>query len=266
MRRNGFLAGLVAIGSVLSWWLLSIDPSLDLPLWLTLTVLALYPILSTILSRERWWLFLVASALGTIAGMISGFMIWPPDPLFWEGGQIVLIAMAAAFIFLALIVGLALRRVTVSNEGLRLAVWIMLASCVAYGPILLALTPSLVAKRVVRNDRLAAERFEALRVAAERTNAEPGGVARICDGKTLKQHYSGPPFSDTDWKYIAGNFVTEDGYDFGVEIYCPEPGLYMIEAMPVREKGDGTRRFCADVSGGIGCGMGDHEKCLPCVK
>jgi hypothetical protein len=266
MRKNGPLVGLVAIGSVLSWWLLSIDPSLDLPWWLTLAVLALYPILSTILSRERWWLFLVASAFGTIAGMISGFMIWPPDPLFWEGGQVVLIALAAAFILLAFIVGLAVRRVAASNEGLRLAVWIGLASCVAYGPILLALTPPLVARRVVRNDRIAAERFEALRVAVEQTNAEPGGIARICDGKTLKQHYSGPPFSDTDWRYIAGNSVQEDGYYFGIDIYCPQPTAYVIDAAPIREKGDGSRRFCADASGKAGCGLGTHEECLPCAR
>ncbi len=257
---------MTVIGSALSWWLLSIDPSLDLPWWLTLAVLALYPILSTILSRERWWLFLVASALGTLAGMIGGFMIWPPDPLFWEGGQILLMMIAAGFVLLALIVGLAVRRITVSDGRLRRVLWIALACCVAFGPTVLALTPPLVAKRVARNDKLAAERFEALRSAVEQTKREPGGIARICDGKTLKQHYSGPPFSDNDWRYIAGNFVHEDGYYFGIWIYCPEPERYVLDAGPFRLQGDGTRRFCEDDAGKVGCETGTHEECLSCAK
>lgn len=266
MHKNGLLVAMTAIGSALNWWLLSMDPSLDLPWWLTLAVPALYPILSTILFPERWWLFLVASALGTLAGMISGFMIWPPDPLFWEGGQIFLMMIAAGFVLLALIVGLAVRRMIVSDARLRLAVWVALASCAAYGPIVLALTPPLVAMRVARNDKLAAERFEALRGSVEQTKKEPGGVARICDGKTLKQHYSGPPFSESDWRYIAGNFVQEDGYYFGISIYCPEPETYVLEAAPIRQQGDGTRRFCADVSGKVGCGTGDRGECLPCTR
>jgi len=269
MRRDALLVVLTAIGSALCWLTVAMEPSLEFPWWLPLAIFALCPILSTILSRERWWLFLLASAFGTIAGAISGFTIWPLDPLFWEGGEYVLMALAAAFVLLALIVGLAVRRTTVSNERLRCVLWVGLACCVAYGPIVLALTPPLVALRVARNDRLAAERFGALKNAVERTRAESGNPGRICDGQSLKRNYSGPPFSERDWKYIAGNYVKEDGYILGISIYCPEPGNYTIDVRPEREKGDGTRRFCSDESGRAGCGFessNSWSSCIPCTK
>lgn len=266
MRRDASLFALTATGAALCWLTLAMEQSLELPWWLPLAISALYPILSTILSRERWWLFLLASAFGAIAGAVRGFTIWPLDPLFWEGGEYLLLVLAALFVLLALIVGLAVRRTTVSNGRLRRVIWVGLACCVAYGPIVLVLTPPLVAMRVARNDRLAAERFEGLKVAVEQTKEEPGGVARICDGRTLKEHYSGPPFSDTDWRYMAGNFVQKDGYRFGIWIYCPQPEKYVVAAQPMRQKGDGTRQFCADDSGNAGCGMGTHEECLPCSR
>lgn len=266
MRRDASLFVMTAAGSALCWLTEVMDPRLELPWWLPLAICALYPILSTILSRERWRLFLIASVFGTIAGTISGITIWPLDPLFWEGGEYLLMMLAVGYLLLAILVGLTVRSATLSNGPFRRNVWIALTCCVAYGPIVLALTPSLVAIRMTRNDRLAAERFQGLRVAVEQTKAEPGGSPRICDGRTLKEHYSGPPFSDTDWRFIAGNSVQKDGYYFGIWIYCPQPEKYVVEAQPINEKGDGTRRFCADDSGKVGCGMGIHEECLPCTR
>lgn len=265
VSKDALLAALTAIGWVGCWWVECMVPSLDLPWWLPLAVAVLYPILSTILSRERWWLFLLASAIGTIGGIISGFTIWPPDPLIWEGAVYVVIPLAAGFILLALVLGLT-SRVSMSDGMLRRILWITLVCSVAFGPTVLFLTTPLVAKRVARNDELAAERFASLKSAVEQTKAEAGGMERICDGKTLKQHYSGPPFSDTDWRYIAGNSVREDGYHFGIFIYCPQPDAYVVEAAPIRESGDGTRRFCADNSGMVGCELGTREECLPCTK
>jgi hypothetical protein len=134
---------------------------------------------------------------------------------------------------------------------------------------MLTLTSPLVTKRVARNDRLAAERFVALKNAVERTRAESGNPGRICDGQALKRHYSGPPFSEKDWKYVAGNYVKEDGYVLGIWIYCPEPGNYTIDVRPEREKGDGTRKFCSDESGRVGCGIESSSSgysCTPCKK
>jgi hypothetical protein len=199
--------------------------------------------------------------------MCVGYAIWwPADGIEASYVPLLVAVGTLAEAVVSLVAALVGRKIRVPNEKYRRTIWAALVCCVAFGPVAVALTPPLVAKRVVRNDRLAAGRFEALRVAVEQTSAEPGGVARICDGKTLKQHYSGPPFSDTDWRYIAGNSVREDGYYFGIWIDCPQPDAYVVEAAPIRQEGDGTRRFCADSSGMIGCGLGTHEECLPCAK
>jgi hypothetical protein len=119
--------------------------------------------------------------------------------------------------------------------------------------LLLALTPPLVAHRIALNDHAAAERFESLKIAVQQNASDPKDQVRVCDGSALKRHYSGPRFSEEDWHRITGNYVKQDGYFFMV--YCREQGGYTIDAMPGRNKGDGTRRFCTDESGRIGCGM-----------
>ena len=101
----------------------------------------------------------------------------------------------------------------------------------------------------------------------ERTAAEVKDPNHLCDGAELEHHYSGPPFSDEDWRRITGNYVKQDGYFFMV--YCREKGGYTIDAGPARERGDGTRRFCTDESGKVGCRMEwDHSRhqCLPCQR
>jgi hypothetical protein len=115
----------------------------------------------------------------------------------------------------------------------------------------LALTPLLVVSRVARNDRVAEKRFVLLKHAVEHTLTEADGPARICDGQTLKLHYSGPPFSENDWRYIAGNAVKEDGCTSWVN--CHEKEGYSIDARPAREKGDGTRHFCIGETGRVKC-------------
>ena len=146
-------------------------------------------------------------------------------------------------------------------------IWIALIGCVAFGPVTLALTPPPVAHRVARTDRIAAQRFESLKNAAEQAAIEAGDSDSICAGSVLKPHYFGPTFSEGDWRYIAGNYVMHDGYAFG--IWCHQQGGYTIDAYPLRIKGDGTRRFCADESGKVGCGIEWNRSrmaCLPCTK
>lgn len=74
--------------------------------------------------------------------------------------------------------------------------------------------------------------------------AEADGPARICNGQALRPHYFGPPFSENDWQYIAGNEVKEDGYNFYIN--CHEKNGNSIDARPAGERGDGTRHFCTD--------------------
>jgi hypothetical protein len=120
----------------------------------------------------------------------------------------------------------------------------------AFGPITVIVTPPLVAQRVARNDRVAAERMASLNRAGLRIIAELGDPQLICDQSTLESHYFGPPFRERDWRYIAGNYVKRDGYIFG--IYCHQGTGYLIDARPERRQGDGTHTFCADERGTIG--------------
>jgi hypothetical protein len=114
---------------------------------------------------------------------------------------------------------------------------------------------------------MAAERFASLKNAVERTAVEARDPSRLCDGTVLEHHYSGPPFSNENWHRITGNYVKQDGYFFMV--YCREKGGYTIDAGPARERGDGTRRFCTDESGTVGCRTEldpSRHQCLPCQK
>jgi hypothetical protein len=90
------------------------------------------------------------------------------------------------------------------------------------------------------------------------------------------QRFAVIPFSDEDWRVIADNYVRQDGYTFihqdgySYMVYCREKaGGYTIAAFPARDQGDGTRQFCADESGRLGCRMewnGSRFGCLPCKK
>jgi hypothetical protein len=174
----------------------------------------------------------------------------------------VAVAAMLATILVSVVASLIARKVSVSNERRRV-VWLALLCCIAFGPIALALTPTLVAQRLVRNDRMAAERFESLKNAVERTRSESGDPARICDGQILKQHYSGPPFSEEDWHRITGNYVKQNGYAFG--IYCHEKDGYTIDAFPDRARADGTLRFCTDESRKVGCGTEFNRSRYACI-
>jgi hypothetical protein len=268
MRSDAFLVFLAVMGSALCWWPVSMEPNLDLPLWVPLACAALCIGLSTTLSRRRWSLFVLASAIGAFGGLCLSYAIWwPSDPI---AGPLVPYSVAAgtiAVLLLSLVAGLAGRKLSPLTEAYRSTIWVALLGLVAFGPVTFALTPPLVGYRIARNDRVAAERFASLKNAVERTAAEAGDPKRICGGSALQRHYAGPPFSDEDWRRITGNYVKQDGYFFMV--YCRENGGYTVDAGPVRDRGDGTRRFCTDESGRLGCGMEwnrSRNKCLPCMK
>jgi hypothetical protein len=267
MRSNTLLVLLTALSSAVCWWPLFVQPNLELPFWSSLACATLCTGLSTALAATCWPLLLLISGLGTFGGLCLGIMIWPPsDPI---GAAIIPYYVAAntlAVILVALSAGFIMRRRSISNEISRRTVLAAIFACAAFGPVTLALTPTVVRHRIDGDDRLAGDRFAALKNAVERT-AEAEGSSQICDGTALRRRYAGPPFSDTDWRRITGNFVKQDGYFFMV--YCREKGGYTIDARPARERGDGTRRFCTDESGRVGCRVewdGSRYKCLPCPK
>ncbi len=270
MRPNAVLVLLVAIGSALCWWPLILEPSLDLPWWVPLLVIGLCCCLATILSEGRLFRFLAASSISTMTGLLFGYVTWPMEDGIAQSYAGIATAFATGAVALvSLVAGLVGRSVPVSSEKGRRAVWIALAGCVAFGPVVLAVRPQVIALRVARNDHLAAERFESLKLAVERTRLEPGNPARICEGPALKRNYTGPQFSEKDWRYIAGNYVQADGYVFGMFIDRSQPSHYAIDVRPARGKADGTRTFCTDETRKVGCNVSwnpPQYQCIPCLE
>ncbi len=205
-----------------------------------------------------WARVVKASIVGTVVGLCLGFWLWwPSDGISASFVPLGVAAATVASAAVVLVVGFALKKFSVSNRELRRVVWGGLLCCVASGPVVVALTPPLVASRVARNDRLTAERFAALRNAVQQSLAAGGDPERKCEGAVLRLHYSGPPFSESSWRYIHGNAVKENGYFFALR--CGQNGEYRLDVTPAREKGDGTRQFCADQSGTAAYTIGRNQ-------
>jgi hypothetical protein len=270
MRTNTIILLAIATCSAVSWWPVILEPALDLPWWVPLTVIALCSASATALSNGGWLKVVAVSAAATFAGLVVGYSLWPlEDGIAQSYAGLAATAATLAVALESLGAGLLARRLSGASNNYRRVIWLVLAGCVAFGPVALAIRPSIIAHRVARNDRIAADRFQSLKAAVERTRMGPANAARICDGYSLKSNYSGPPFSAESWRYIAGNYVKEDGYLFGIVIDCNQPVRYTIDARPARGRADGTRAFCSDESGRIGCGMEWNRSrydCAPCAK
>ena len=270
MYKSSLLVVLAGAGVALAW-----GPTLNrlgLAGWLPLVIVALVTAFSTLLSGGHWPRFLLASVVGTFSVLCGHLAYWRVGSRYAPNlaGEVAVIAaetlVAAA---VSLTAGFAVRRFSLSNPKLRRAIWISLSGTLMLPLVALALTPTLVAQRIARNNRLASVRFEALKRAVEDARSETGNTDRICDSALLRRHYSGPPFSDGEWRFVTGSYVIEEGYLFGIR--CPdEEGTFTIEARPIRDRGDGTREFCTDESGAVGCRLAwsesRYERCLPCAK
>lgn len=237
--RQPFLLMLTFAGSLLCWLPGFVRPSLDLPLLLPLLPVGLLSGLSATLADRRWQCVLASSA-GTFAGLTVGCSIRPdPDGATQSYYGVIVVGVTLLTISISVISGLAGLVVSRSIGKRRNAIWIALVCSAMYGPIALLLTPPLAARRITRNETLASERFSGLKSAVERTYAGAGTLDCAFDGQALKRNYSGPPFSENDWRRIAGNAVKQDGYVFG--ILCYQDG-YVIDASPERER----KTACAD--------------------
>lgn len=266
MTRHEFaLVGLVLLSSGLCWLPIIVEPNLGLSPWLPAVFASFCAGLGAILSRRRWWLYAVAVPLGSFVGICSGLSFWWPKdgeaaalvPLGVSIETVLITAASALAAFLA-------HKTAIHQRRVRKAAWSLLVSLLVFGPVTLALTPPLVKIRVARNDRLAAQRFESLKTALERS-ADVG--SNFCDGAALRRAYSGPAFSESNWRRIAGNYVTQDGYLFG--IYCHSGRTeYLIDVHPAQQEGYGTRQFCSDQSRTIGCDAQWNSDgfCHPCGR
>jgi hypothetical protein len=268
MTKDRLLVVLNGTGALLCWLPAMVEPNRAIPLWLPLTLVASGTAVLTILRSRDWLLFVGASVLGTFVGLVVGFEIWPPtDPV--AAPYLKLFVLVATLITLlsSLFIGLASRKVFVSNQTLRRVLWIILGGYVSFGPIALALTPRLVTRRLARNDRLAASRIQSLTNAVRQTVAEAGDPERVCNWEDLRRHYSGPTFSQEEWQHITSRYVERDGYSY--RVYCQEVGGFAIEALRARNEANGTRHLCADEAHSIGCDLGSNgvrQVCKPCAR
>ena len=249
MLRGAVLIVVTALGSAWCWWPVIREPSLDFSRWILLGVIALMALCATLLARRLWLSLVAAATLGSFVGMCAGQAMWPSDDGIANSyaGIVFLIATFAVLVA-SLAAALAGRAIAVTNSIARAVLWTALLGCIAFGPVMMALTPPLVARRVARNDELAAKRLAGMKMAIESTQAETNGARQSCDAHVLSHRYSGPSFGESDWLRVLGDSaVKEDGYIFLVK--CSGNGAYKIAALPDRIKGDGTRSFCTDESG-----------------
>jgi hypothetical protein len=163
-RGDAQLVVLTTAGSALCWWPIIMTPNLDLPQWSPLIVIALLSATSTVLSGGHWLRSVLACSAGALAGSLTGFMIWfPTDP---EGGGLVPIGIIVSFAvatIVSLFSALIVCKLTVLTFSARRFLWIAFGLSLVAGPATLAITPPAVAHRVAHNDRLAGQRFGALK-------------------------------------------------------------------------------------------------------
>lgn len=261
MTQKRILLPLTFAGSAVCWWPAIITPSLNFSRWLLILLVALITCVPTLLQSGRDAIaFIGAATAGSCVGILSGVILWPsPDPIANSYALFAVLIGTAAGAGAALVGGsvafLAVWIRPVSNGAVRAALWALLALCLAFGPVLFALTKPLIKLRIARNESIAAARFSSLKNAVEQTKASVGEGApgNICDGQSLQKHYLGPHFNEQDWSRISGNYVEEDGYVYMIS--CRQQGRYLLEArpkMPVAY-GTGVRTFCADESGEVAC-------------
>ncbi len=269
VRRDWLLAVLTFLAAAFWWCPICVEPSLDLPVWIPVVLVFLWAGFATILSGGRWFRIVLACTLGSMVGMIAGFVTFPTSDGITASYEPIVTCIGTAVIFvISLITAFIARHISGQRESLRRVAWVLLYFFLALGPIALALTPLLVTARIKRNDRAAEARFIALKGAVEASALEAGSADRICDEALLKRNYLGPRFSDSDWHYIAGNYVRQDGYVFGISCHEGSKG-YTIDAYPKEPVGYGSRHFCADATGKSGCGTKSTplgEACIPCAK
>ena len=260
MTRDKVVIALTAVGSAWCWWPVIREPSLEFSRWILLGLIALMALFATLVANRRWLSVVVAATLGSFLGMCAGQAMWPSDDGIANSyAGIVIVIATLAVPAVALVAGLTGRALSATNPIARPVLWIPLLSCIAFGPVMMAVTPPLVARRIARNDRLATERLAAMKKAIESARAEADGARQGCDVHALSHRYSGPTFSESDWLRVLGdNAVKEDGYVFVMK--CLGNGTYKINAIPDRIKGDGTHHLCADDSGKITIGMVSNEQ------
>jgi len=248
MMRDKVVIILTTVGSAWCWWPVIREPSLEFPRWILLGLIVLMALFATLIANRRWQ-SVFAVTLGSFLGMCAGWMMWPSDDGIANSYAGIVIVFATLAVFAAALFAVQLvRALSAISSIARPVFWIALIGCFAFGPVMMAVTPPLIAQRMARNDRLATERVTAIKKAIELARPGSDGAGQRCDVYALTHRYSGPPVSESDWLRLLVDYeVKEDGYVFTVK--CLGSGTYRVDARPERIKGDGTRHLCADDSG-----------------
>ena len=141
---------MVAAGSAMCWWPEIIPHNLDQAGMKTpLILIALITALGTALSSEGCRRLLIASLFGGFGGICCGFWLWwPADvvsvdiPLPFVIGLPTLTTIPVSII--AVFAGVALRHSSIATKNRRL-LWAALLVSFAFAPIVIALTPPVLA-------------------------------------------------------------------------------------------------------------------------
>jgi hypothetical protein len=150
MQRNTLLIVMVAVGSIFCWWPVIIQPNLNLPVWKTPRFsLALIVAFASALSSQRAGWLMSASILGVVAGIYCGFRLWWPidlndAPYVLTVGLASLVSIPVSVIAAA--AGVALRESKIARKNHRL-IWCAFLSSFVFAPMVVALTPWLLARR-----------------------------------------------------------------------------------------------------------------------
>lgn len=265
MSKQALALVAIGAGSWLSWYPVIAARGL-LPLWAPLPLIALLAASTTLLFPERRFGIVTAASACTFLGDYSGYFIWQPlDGVSASYTPLIVTGVTSAALLVALVTSLLVHKFALPRGMRPRSLWILVILCLIFELAVVSATPVALSYRIAQNDRTAAARFVSLKQSVEKTLSDNQSV---CDGSTLQQHYSGPPFPTKDWNYIINNAVLENGYSFTV--HCHQEGSsYAIEAEPVRDKIDGTRSFCTDETKMTGCRLewnGSRYQCVPCSK
>jgi hypothetical protein len=164
MTRDKVLIALNAVASAWSWWPLIREPFLEFSPWIPVGVVTLICALSTALAHGRWLPSVVASTGGSFLGMWGGLVIFPSyDPIRNAYALIPTMIGTAAVSVASLFAAQIGRAISSTRWNRRAVLWATLLGCAAFGPVMMAVTPPLVARRMARNDRLAAERLAGMK-------------------------------------------------------------------------------------------------------
>ena len=149
MTREKVLIGLTAVGSAWCWWPVIREPSLEFSRWILLGLIALIALSATLLAPQRWLSLVAAITSGSFLGLFAGQAMWPSDDGIANSYAGIVTAIGTVAVLLVALAGIITGRAIAKSYSIaRPVLWTTLLGCIAFGPVLMTVTPPLVARRV----------------------------------------------------------------------------------------------------------------------